>query len=69
MGAGEVDKELKMMTSFLQENEVLFILGNYIQLMDKEGMNKQKKLLVDAMLGVLEAKLQFVKAICSTTVH
>ena len=47
----------------------MFILGNYIQLMDKEGVNKQKKLLVYALLGVLEAKLQFVKVICSTTVH
>ena len=45
-----------------QETEILFILGNYIELVDKDVVNKQKELQVDSMQGVLEAKIQFVKA-------
>ena len=45
-----------------QETEILFLLGNYIELVDKDVVNKQKKLQVDSMQGVLEAKIQFVKA-------
>ena len=44
-----------------QEAEVLFILGNYMQLVDMDVVNKQKVLRVDSMLGVLEAKMEFVK--------
>ena len=50
-----------MFPKYTQETEVMFILGNYTQLVDIEVVNKQKELRVDTMLGVLEAKLQFVK--------
>ena len=40
----------------MQETECLFLLGNYMQLVDK-----QKELLVDTLRGVLEAKLETVK--------
>ena len=38
------------------------MLGNYIELVDKNVVNKQKVLRVDSMKGVLEAKKEFVKA-------
>ena len=53
---------LAMFPKCTQEMEVMFILGNYIQLVDNDVVNKKKELRVDSMLGVLEAKLQFVKA-------
>ena len=45
----------------MQETECLFLLGNYMQLVDKEVVAKQKELLVDTLRGVLEAKLETVK--------
>ena len=43
---------LAMFPKGTQETEVLFILGNYLQLVDKDVINKQKVLHVDSMLGV-----------------
>ena len=51
---------LMMFPKCTQENEVMFILGNYIQLVDYDAVNKQKEVRVDSVLGVLEGKLQFV---------
>ena len=56
------DMILAMFPKCTQEPEVLFLLGNFIQMVDKEVINKQKELRVDSMLGVIEAKLQFVKS-------
>ena len=52
---------LLMFPKCTQETEVMFILGNYIQLVDYDAVNKQKELREDSVLGVLEAKLQFVR--------
>ena len=52
---------LAMYPKCMQETECLFLLGNYIQLVDKEVVAKQKELLVDTLRGVLEAKLETVK--------
>ena len=53
---------LAMFPKSRQETEVIFILGNYLQLVDEEVMNKQKVLRVDSMLGVLKAKMEFIKS-------
>ena len=45
-----------------EETEVLFFVGNYIEMVDKNVVNKQKMLRVDSMKGVLEAKVEFAKA-------
>ena len=52
---------LAMFPKCMQETECLFLLGNYMQLVDKEVVGKQKELLVDTLRGVLEAKLETVK--------
>ena len=52
---------LAMFPKCMQETECLFLLGNYMQLVDKEVVAKQKELLVDTLRGVLEAKLETVK--------
>ena len=52
---------LSMFPKCTQETEVMFILGNYIQMVDYDAVNKQKELREDSVLGVLEAKLQFVR--------
>ena len=41
--------------------EVMFLLGNYLELVDKNAVNKHKVLRVDSMKGVLESKMEFVK--------
>ena len=55
------DIVLAMFPKCTQESEFMFILGNYLELVDKDAVNKQKVLRVDSMRGVLEAKLVFVK--------
>ena len=52
---------LVMFPRCTEETEVMFLLGNYIELVDKNAVNKQKVLRVDSMKGVLEAKMEFVK--------
>ena len=52
---------LAMFPEGTQETEVLFILGNYLQLVDKDVINKQKVLRVDSMLGVFKVKMEFIK--------
>ena len=53
---------LAMFPRSTEETEVLFFLGNYIELVDKNIVNKQKALRVDSVKGVLEAKVEFSKA-------
>ena len=52
---------LAMFPKCTEETSVMFILGNYIQVVDDDAVNKQKELREDSMLGVLEAKLQYLK--------
>ena len=53
---------LAMFPKGTKETEVLFILGNYLELVDKDVLNKQKVLRVDSMLGVLKAKMSLGSA-------
>ena len=52
---------LAMFPRSTEETEVFLFLGNYIELVDKHVVNKQKVLRVDTMKGVLEAKVEFAK--------
>ena len=52
---------LAMFPKYTEESAVMFILGNYLQLVDDDAVNKQKMLREDSMLAIFEAKLQFVK--------
>ena len=52
---------LAMFPRCTEETEVLFFLGNYVELVDNNVVNKQKVLRVDSMKGVLEAKVEFAK--------
>ena len=40
-----------------QEPECMFLLGTYLELVDREVVSKQKELLVDTLLGVLKSKV------------
>ena len=45
-----------------KEAEVMFVLGNYVELVDRETIGKEKELLVCNLLGYLRAKSEQVKA-------
>ena len=45
-----------------KEAEVMFVLGNYVELVDRETIGKEKELLVCNLLGYLSAKSEQVKA-------
>ena len=45
---------------FRKENEVIFILCTYMELVDREVIGKQKELLVDIVRGVLGAKIEYM---------
>ena len=40
-----------------QEDECMLLLGTYVQLVDSEVVLKQKELLVNTVIGVLQAKI------------
>ena len=44
-----------------QEVECIFILGTYVELVDREVMSGQKNLLLDTLLGVLKVKTDIVR--------
>ena len=52
---------LAMFPKCTQEPEVLFLLGNFIQMVDKHVIYKPKEFRVDSMLGGIEDQLQCVK--------
>ena len=42
-----------------QEEECIFLLGNYVELVNSEVIAKQKELLLNSLLGVLQAKTEY----------
>ena len=44
-----------------QESECMFLLGTYLELVDREVVSKQKELLVDTVLGVLKSRNVYVR--------
>ena len=47
-----------MLMYYRQEIVVIFILGTYMELVDREVIGKQKELLVETVQGVLGAKIE-----------
>ena len=47
-----------MLMYYTKENEVIFILGTYMELVDREVIGKQKELSVDTVQGVHGAKIE-----------
>ena len=39
----------------------MFLLGNYVELVDSEVIAKQKELLLNSLLGVLQAKTEYTE--------
>ena len=39
----------------------MFILGTFVELVDKEAVIKQKELLVNTVMGVLQRKSEYVR--------
>ena len=58
---GNIDIILAMFPTSRQEDECMFILGNYIELVAREVIAKRKELLLNTMLGVLLAKIESVR--------
>ena len=53
---------MAMFPKHMQETECMFLLGTYIELVDRESVSKQKELLVNTLLGVLKTKAQYVRS-------
>ena len=47
-----------MLMYYTNENEVIFILDTYMELVDREVIGKQKQLSVDTVQGVHGAKIE-----------
>ena len=44
-----------------QEDECIFLVGAYVELVDREVMMKQKELLVNTVIGFLKAKTEHIR--------
>ena len=53
-----IDIILAMFPTCRQEDECIFLLGTYVELVDREVVSGQKELLLDTLLGVLRAKTE-----------
>ena len=53
---------MAMFPKDMQETECMFLLGTYIELVDREAVSKQKELLLNTLLGVLQTKAQYVRS-------
>ena len=45
-----------------QEVECMFLLGNFVELVDSEVMTKQKELLLDTLVGVLKTRMVYSRS-------
>ena len=50
------DIVMAMFPTSRQETECMFILGTFLELVDREVMSKQKDLLLGTLLGVLKTR-------------
>ena len=51
------------------DTEWTFLLGNYLELVDREVLLKQKELLMNTVVGVLKTKIESVKKRVMPQVH
>ena len=52
-----------------QEAEVSFIICTYMEMVDREAVNKQKELMVGAVKGVLRAKIEYLSSRAVPELH
>ena len=52
-----------------QEDEVMFLVGTFVELVDREAVLKQKELLVNTVIGVLKNKSEYVMRRAVPQVH
>jgi len=45
-----------------REEECIFLLGNYVELVNCEVISKQKELVLNMLLGCLQAKIEYVRS-------
>ena len=58
MAVNNIDIILAMFPTCRQEDECIFLLGTYVELVDKEVVSGQKELLLATLLGVLRARIE-----------
>ena len=54
---GDTELILAMFPSSRHEDDCLFIIGTFLELVDSEVISNQKVLLLDTFLGVLKARI------------
>ena len=58
MAVNNIDIILAMFPTCRQEDECIFLLGTYVELVDKEVVSGQKELLLATLVGVLRARIE-----------
>ena len=53
---------LAMFPTCRREEECIFLLGNYVELVNCEVISKQKELVLNMLLGCLQAKIEYVRS-------
>ena len=61
MAVNNIDIILAMFPTCRQEDECVFLLGTYVELVDREVVSGQKELLLDTLMGVLRFKTENVR--------
>ena len=62
LAISDTDIVMAMFPTFRFENECVFILGVYMELVDREVVSKQKELVVNCLLGVLKVKISNIRS-------
>ena len=44
------------------EDECIFLVGTFVELVDRDVLSKQKDLLVNTLIGVLKAKTEYARS-------
>ena len=55
-----IDILLAMYPTCRREEECLFLLGNYVELVDREVIYQQKELVLNTLRGFLQAKMKYM---------
>ena len=58
----DIDIIMAMFPTSRLEVECVFILGTYVELVDREVISKQKDLLLNTLLGTLRVKTECVRS-------
>ena len=64
-----MDILMMMFPKHSKEAEFMFILGNHVELVDRDAMGSKKELLVSHLVGQLRAKIELVKTRAVTDIN